>query len=97
MPQNRLLVCSCFPFLEFGPNGRFLILRGGVQPFLFRYFPRIRLSFFRVAAGIFLRSLKMAWARAEPHLQEGSCGMAATVWRTTFAAFSAFLISTATT
>src|SRR5215831_8653759 len=62
-----------------------------------RYLPTIRFSFFFVAAGIFFRSLRMAFARAEPHLQERSRGMSETVCRTTLQAFSAFFTKTAMT
>src|SRR3954462_3220655 len=61
-----------------------------------RYFPTISFNFAFVAAGIFFLSVRIAWANADPHLQERSRGMSAIVWRTTFAAFSAFLIRTAT-
>src|ERR1700750_93950 len=52
-----------------------------------KYLPTIRFSFFFVAAGIFLRSVRIAFARAEPHLQERSRGISAIVWRTTLQAF----------
>src|SRR5579864_3060073 len=59
-----------------------------------RYFPTISFSFFFVAGGIFLGLVRIACARAEPHLQDRARGISATVWRTTFAAFSAFFTST---
>src|SRR5450432_4542050 len=62
----------------------------------FTYLPRISPSFFLVAEGIFLGSVRIACANADPHLHFRSPGMAATVARTTLVAFSAFLISTAT-
>ena len=43
----------------------------------------ISFNFFLVAAGIFFGSVRMACAKADPHLQERPFGMAATVWRTT--------------
>jgi hypothetical protein len=64
--------------------------------FAFTYFPIISFSFFRVVAGIFLWSVKIACASADPHLHERSRGIAATVSRTIFVAFSAFFSKTAT-
>ena len=61
-----------------------------------RYLSRMSFNFWRVAAGILLRSVRMACASAEPHLQARSFGMADTVSRTTRVAFSAFFSSTAT-
>src|SRR5262249_37262233 len=62
-----------------------------------RYLSRISFSFCRVAAGILSRSVRIACANAEPHLQSRDVGIAVTVSRTTRAAFSAFFTSTATT
>src|SRR5580704_767994 len=62
-----------------------------------RYFPRISFNLSRVAAGILLRSVRMAWANADPHLQLRPVGRAATVSRTTVLALSAFFNNTATT
>src|SRR5580693_4250611 len=60
------------------------------------YFPMISFSFFFVAAGIFLGSVKIACASADPHLHDRSDGIAATVSRITLVAFSAFFSRTAT-
>src|SRR5581483_755514 len=67
------------------------------QDFLSRYLSRIKLNFFRAAAGIVPGSVRRACASAEPHLQPRCCGICATVSRTTLQAFSAFFMSTATT
>src|SRR4051812_5634625 len=53
-----------------------------------RYFSRIRLNFCRVATGILSRSVRIACASAEPHLQARCDGIALTASRTTFEAFS---------
>src|SRR5713226_4028910 len=63
---------------------------------LSRYLPRMSFSVWRVAAGILLRSVRIACASDEPHLHERPCGMAAMVSRTTQVAFSAFFSNTAT-
>src|SRR6266576_6026339 len=60
-----------------------------------RYFPTISFSFFFVAGGIFLGLVRIACARAEPHLQDRSRGMSATVRLTTYVALSAFFTRTA--
>src|SRR5215472_13514096 len=62
----------------------------------FTYFPIINFNRFLVAAGIVFRSVRIAWARADPHLHVRSRGISAIVCRTTLHAFSAFLTSTAT-
>src|ERR1700676_2050361 len=61
-----------------------------------RYFSRISLSFSRVAGGILSRSVRIACAKAAPHLQFRLAGIEATVWRTTRQGFSVFFSSTAT-
>src|SRR5271167_1289673 len=65
-------------------------------PLPFTYFPMISFSFFFVAAGIFLGSVKIACASADPHLHDRPDGIVATVSRITLVAFSAFFSSTAT-
>ncbi len=62
----------------------------------FKYFPNINCSFSFVAAGILAGSVRMAFANADPHLQERAFGIADAVAFTTFAAFSAFFTSTET-
>src|ERR1019366_9473793 len=62
----------------------------------FKSFPNINCSFSFVAAGILAGSVRMAFASADPHLQERAFGIADTVAFTTFAAFSAFFTSTET-
>src|SRR5579862_8169510 len=59
-----------------------------------RYFPRISFNFSFVDAGIFVLSVRIAFASADPHLHERALGIAPTVAFTTLAAFSAFLTST---
>src|SRR5712671_6630396 len=61
----------------------------------FTYFPTISFNFSFVADGILSRSVKMACANADPHLQDRVFGRPATVALTTLAAFSAFFTSTA--
>src|ERR1700687_6182054 len=61
-----------------------------------RYFPNIKCSFSFVADGILAVSVRIAFASADPHLQERVFGIAATEAFTTFAAFSAFFTSTET-
>jgi hypothetical protein len=60
------------------------------------YFPMINFNFSRVPGGILARSVRIACASAEPHLQDRGFGIAATASRTTLHAFSAFFVSTAT-
>src|SRR5690242_8832640 len=61
-----------------------------------RYLSRMSCSFLQVSLGILSRSVRIAWASAEPHLHPRFAGIEATVWRTTWHAFSAFFSNTAT-
>src|SRR5436305_2890464 len=92
-PTTRMLILNLlslhdfvrfvFPFKHRGNGGH----RGNLH---FTYLPKISFSFFFVAAGIFFGSVRIAWAKADPHLHLRSRGVAAIVSRTTFVAFSAF-------